>query len=483
MSIADGSWERRPEHLGARARLFGVQHASAAAAAAAVRSRSVALASVRAARRALALRVSATAAAERRPAHVNETLDAWLGQAVLVLCRAAGVDPTIIDPTRVPPQMALHIRPAAAGNEFGALVARIQRAKGDWRFPQLDAALTAVSAKERRRGPAAHRSPSDPCWPREVWLYLESREWKSPKERTMAAAMALASALGLPIELTRMVEVAHVKAYTDPPTGKQGVALTVPPRPQGRKVHQRRAVLPDNKTARTGAAGPLVHKYFLPWWRLMRDKGSRFVFPKFTARSTEQFEGDEMVGARMLREALYQVPRGDGRRSQWHDLRRGLEHAIDRVHLVAGGLKAPVPEDVKNAITLRSNLKLRGSRDTYIHESVCRLFEATRHVHEVAARLDHGLVLEEGVEPAPEDAPFDTACAWCGAELDAEDGDAALCDAEGCLWALCRECWSHPPEVPLWCPAHEGQGDSDNDTSDADDDEDSDDDSAASAES
>ena len=456
--VQDGSWETLPQHVAAAARLFGASAAAAGAVARTTRSGSVASASSRAAVRSLALVVSPDAAdaAAGSSEQLNEVVDEWLAQAVLVVCRAKGVDwASQLQQSLIPDRMSLMLKPRAARNEFGALQARIERCRRQWSFPQLRAALDAVAASGPNRGPAAHRSPRNPLWPREVYAFLESRAWKGARARTLSAALAAGASLGMPITLTRMIEVEHVSVMRD--VDKQpGIALQVPPRPQGRKTHRHRAVEGDDvqPTSRTAAAGPLVAKYVVPWYRYARDKGARYLFPKF-GRCGDDFDGTEMIGERMLRDALYEVRGADVDRPQWHDLRRGLEHAVDRVHEVPGGPKAPVAEEVKNALTLRSNLRCRGSRDTYIHDSALRLFEATRVIHRVEATLEGGLVAHGGVERAVDDAPFDGTCAWCEATLDKETGTASMCDHDGCLWSLCPACWDRPVDEPLFCPEHE----------------------------
>ena len=457
MLIVEGSWERVPEHAAAAAALFGRDRALAAAAAVATRSASVANASVRAARRALAMRVEGEAADRAAPSDgmLNQLIDAWLAQTVLVVCQARGIDDSQIDASRLPARMSLRIKPSAASNEFGAIEARLKRGKREWSFPELATALEAVAARDRRKGPAAHRSSRGPCWPKEVFDFLESRRWNTDRDRSLAAALAMGAIMGVPITLTRLCEVEHLTVLRDE-RGSPAVELGIPPRIEGgRKVLRRRLVEQEAGWAWTGAAGPLVSRYLVPWYRRARDRGLRFLFPKFSSAS--ECDGEQPVTERALRAHLHLVrPEATGDDAvQWHDLRRGIEHAVDRVHELAEGPERPVPTAIKNALTQRSNLKERGSRDTYIREAAAELFAATRAAHLVAATVSRGLVLSGGVQASKDDAPFDAQCAWCDAELDRDSGDGALCDRDGCTWCLCRACWGYDDDVPLLCPDHE----------------------------
>lgn len=189
----------------------------------------------------------------------------------------------------------------------------------------------------------------------------------------------------------------------------------------------------------------------------MRDEGARFVFPHFTPLREDKYDTTRCLGARALEEYV-KVLTGNGQRV-WHDFRRGVEHAMDLVPRLPEetGRPATIALEVKNAVTLRSNLQARGSRDTYIHDIASDLFAATRYLHLVRAELVGGMVAPDGdgVARAAGDAPFEGACGWCDKHLSAEEGEGSMCDHDGCLWTLCRECWAHPPSAELWCPEHE----------------------------
>jgi hypothetical protein len=265
--------------------------------------------------------------------------------------------------------------------------------------------------------------------------------------------------MGLPITITRTLRVAEVRTVADSMCGgRSGVVLGIEPREQGgRKVLRRRLVTSEMPTAWTAASGPLVH-VFVEWWRRMRDEGATYVFPRFRPGSDTTYDGSACIGARALQEGIKLVAPG----SQWHDLRRGMEHAIDQVHKLEGGPATEVSAAVKNAIALRSNLAERGSRDTYIHDVAAALFEATRHMHRVEASMVGGLVLTpgDGLALAAADQPFATTCGWCDSDIGVDD-EGAMCDHDGCMWTLCSTCWSRPPSEELRCPAHELSDDDD----------------------
>ena len=472
-AILEDVWERLTPHLAAAASLFGAMRAAASAVAVTARSTSVARASARAAIRALAMPVSRAAdtPAAEEPV-LNSLVDAWLAETVLVTCRATGAVPVPDLETRIRELsrtwMGPYVRPRSAANEFGALTARIQRVRPRWVFAALHGALEAVAAKDRRRGPAAHRSPRGPVWPREILAWLVAHPPGNDFELARNAALAIGAALGLPITLARLIETDHVTLMKDSDRST-GLMLAVPPRESGIKVQRRRQVVQtDEGTRWTGAAGPLIDGHFAPWYRRARAAGCRYVFPKFHHQRRTEFDRAQVCSERMFSQAIKDV-REDGS-AQWHDMRRGLEHALEAAHKVPG-VASPIPADVKNAVMLRSNLAQRGSRDTYIHDSADQLFAATRHAHKVQSQLVRGLIVDgsDGITAADEgDLQFDASCAWCETFLSAEEGEGWLCDEPSCLWTVCTACFPDGATQTLYCPAHEGADDAASEDNDSD---------------
>lgn len=439
----------------AGAELFGSAVAAECAELVARRSDSVVLATVRAARRALALPVGPQARRATDSVTVNQLLDAWLQRAVLITANADGVSvPRNLADLLAPFHLSVHISSRATANEFGGLVARLERGFPSWQFPRTAAAIAAIGAADGPKGPAAHRSPRGPAWPSAVWTAMEATPPSSARARAERAAIALAVVVGgLPMTLARTVEVDHVTVMTDGTRGRLGVMLAVPPRPDGgRKVQRRRVTQDCARTAWTGGAGPLLQRHFVPWFRVARDASCTYLFPRFAA--DEEFDGTQPMAEAALRGALRRLLSAAD--VQWHDLRRGLEHAVDRVHELPGWDGGPVRADVKNALALRSNLSTKGSRDTYVHDAARDLFDATRRLHEVRREVVGGLVGDAagGIAPNATDGRFSTACGKCGAHL-SEDDPGALCDADAaCEYTLCTSCFPHPHSVPLTCPAH-----------------------------
>ena len=457
-AVVSGDLETRAPSARATELLFGAEAAAAAATAAGVRSESTVAASVRAARRALAMPVSA---AVDDVGVRDDVLDAWLRQAVLVTARADGVEvPEGMQATLASYNIGVHVAPRTVAGEFGALTARLRRAVETLQFPRTDAAVEATGARDGPAGPAAHKSPDIPVWPREVRAVTLPGEDDSYKQRAVKAAAALGSMLGMPMTMCRHVETANVSTVTDGQRDRIGITVRVPPQPRpetagraagGKKVVRRRAVDNQGKWSWTAACGPMIQETVVPWWRQMRDEGSKYLFPRFERGSEEVYIGDVPMTEGPLRDFVRAIRPG----AKWHGLRRGLEEAMDEVHMLPGADRQPIPLTTKNAVTQRSNLSHNGSRDTYIHEKARALFDATRRVHEVTAELTGGLVTDarQGIVPAADDGCFETECAHCALHLGKHD-TGYLCDAEGCMWTLCSTCWPHKTRRRLWCPAH-----------------------------
>lgn len=291
---------------------------------------------------------------------------------------------------------------------------------------------------------------------------------------------------------------------------RPGVVLGIEPRASGRKVLRHRAVHGTQSTAWTGASSPSIVRCFVPWLRYARSKAWRYVFPRPSSRNhAPVWCTDEHISAHRLEEFIRLVkPSSTG----WHDLRRGTDRALELVHTLRKSLQeceihpsmplTEIPQVTKNAIALRSNKQIRGSRNSYILDIADDLFHATRWLHLVQPRAIGGMGL--GPDTAPEgthdatDSPstvdsrsasasshrsgtssepssssspdvddykpiddqrFTTKCAKCNRFIGIRT-PGALCDNPSCRWTLCRGCFpvrdTIGPDPPLLCPRHCG---------------------------
>lgn len=454
------------------ARVWGPEASQQSMAALRTRSASRRRAAVRAALRALAMRPEGgeTPTAMR---HMHDLLDAWLARMVQAGTGAAGVAPPDGWQQRLPAACrGIVIEPRSMGNEVGALTTRLSFALGsDWTFPVTATAREECACSDALPAAAAQEK-RPPLWPSDIFrrLVTEYKTWQVGNDFTRCrdAAIALAAAVGLPITLTASIRVAEVTSTWDAPARREGVIIGLQSRALqgGRKVERRRAAAPTGtssgtRVAWTASSCAVTAARFIPWMRVRAVKGpDAYLFPRFALRGgSRTIDETGHLSQRHLTARLKEL---FGDTQQFHDIRRGVENALELVHRQF----PDVPEttrEVKNAIGLRSNKPLRGSRDSYVRDSVDELFAATRRLHEVTGRTEGGLLRGQPAAAAPQE-PFDTDCQRCGVHIPAEES-GALCDVEGCNWCLCVKCF--PGNDELLCPEHSNGSDTDS-SSDSD---------------
>lgn len=416
------------------------------------RSAAVKDAAARAAHRALAM----------RPARISEAttelgaetaLDAWLARALQVAAGATAAPPGLrerLEPLRLSPT----VQPASAGSDFGALMERIRRDFG-WSFPLTEAARTACGCADRV-GPQPGRSGKRAVPPAATlkWLREQRPAVGDVLTATRVAAIAVASATGMPISLTASLRTKECRTVLDKESGRAALVLGIEERLSGRKVHARRAVGGTRPTTWTASAAVHIGEFFAAWLARRVADGHDHVFPRVRTVEGRQFLDDTAhISNYILEAAIKSVDPA----ATWHGMRLGFERAVDLVHEVGGGPPQPVAPDVKNTLTLRSNRALRGSRDVYILDRLRPLVEATRAIHLVAVGEVGGLLVGGGAGDGAEELrvvpPFATSCAQCGDDLPEEEG-GCVCDVESCDWTLCLTCFPDPT-APLLCPGHE----------------------------
>jgi hypothetical protein len=326
--------------------------------------------------------------------------------------------------------------------------------------------MDVCGIKDARKGPAVRNTPTAMVWPGDVWAFLDGHKAGSAKAMCINAAMSLAATIGSPVSLTRFLRVEEVQTLRDRASKCDGAVIGFAPRQlgAGRKKSRTTLVTASLPTVWTGGAGPMISRHFLPWWRRMRDEGQVYVFPRFASGSDTRYDGSRQpIGERALQD--YMKGALGIRGSSWHWFRRGVEQALNTVHRHPDVGGPPIDTVVKNAITGRSNIPVRGSQDSYVNEIAGPIFAATRNLFRMTGSLVGGLVVPDGdpdVAPAEGDAPFETDCAECGDPLPGAVS-GSMCDEPSCFWTLCKQCWPHPPSVPLRCPDHKLDDDDDDD--------------------
>lgn len=194
-------------------------------------------------------------------------LDLWIAITIILLCRAERYARSTVN------------------NMTGAITALVERILPDetattrWtrtemakRTSGIDAAGTAARGRTRR----LEAMPSEV----EKWL----RELGEPddldeQDARGAAAMALASALSLPVTVTTHLRTNEIQLVKDEPKGT-AVILGYAPR-TGRKTATRLASgmqQPAADRVWVAATTPAVHRYFRPWFVIAQRKGDVHVF-------------------------------------------------------------------------------------------------------------------------------------------------------------------------------------------------------------
>jgi hypothetical protein len=348
-------------------------------------------------------------------------------------------------------------------NEVGALTCRLTFVLGDsWSFPATTAAREECACGDRAPA-AARQEKRPPAWPSALYDALVTQYERPDDEYTQCldAVIALAGAVGLPITLAASMTMDEVSVELDAAARREGLIIGVKPRGHsggGRKVERRRAAAPKAppRAVWTASSSATAAARFIPWMRLRLDApASTFLFPRYALVGPDKpRRRDESahISTRAVADRLRQLL---GDETQFHDIRRGVENALELVHKVIDGVSEPSKE-VKNTIGLRSNAALRGSRDAYVRDTVDALFAATRHLHLVKGSVAGGLLRARAPRAGPD--LFATDCQRCGTHIPV-DASGALCDKEGCRWCLCIKCF--PGNEELLCPRHENGASSD----------------------
>ena len=385
------------------------------------------------------------AAADEMP--LTRGLDAWLMGAFE---RRAGVVKGV--------DAIVATTPRAACDEFGALSALLARMIGDPKtpWPLLDAARVASGGMQRNgRNP---ERVSNAVSPKEAEEHLANRKTKGDSvEDRNAAAIAIGSTLGLPVQCVAHLRTREVTLIADKVTEKAALVLGYEVREEGGlKVRGATSAAP-RETIWTAASSPSIDRDLAPWWRERRDNDQEFLFPKVLGTGKKKYmDGTEPVPPTELQAAVKKIKP----EASWHSFRFGVARALLGVHKVPGGPKTPVALETRNTLQFRSNRKLLGSSDSYILDLVDPLLEATRALHKVDLKSFGGLVscadaASAAVGVAPGDAPFDGFCGRCEAILDAKTF-AYICEHVLCTWAVCTSCIdASEKEKPLWCAAHD----------------------------
>lgn len=392
--------------------------------------------------------------------NVNTYIDSWAASAIARATGAIGTRTTAAAPTSV-------------GKEFGALAAHVTRMFPGWEFPLMEAARDKCGCNDRKKPgkTSGQRLGVSPAHTRAV---LAEMHPVNAFESMQMAATATASSMGLPVGLTASIRTDEVQVLTDTPSGRSAIAFGVTPRAVGRKVLRARAVAGTQEHPWTGSACVLVHEYVVPWVRVAQARKWTHLFPLMSWRvGRYNIRPDSHVSKGSLQRFVSSFSSRLGRTVQFHDLRRGLEKAMDLVHTLptepGAAPRARVTTEVKNAVCLRSNKAEKGSRVSYTLDVLDDLFDATRSVHLVDIATVGGFLRGPRVGDAPASAsaasasgttkdktksaptPETGSCATCRKWLGEEDA-GTWCENVACSYLLCTAC--HDPSVDLYCPAH-----------------------------
>jgi hypothetical protein len=342
----------------------------------------------------------------------------------------------------------------AASNDLGSLIASLQRCFPSWGddvFPMTRLARASCGLADGGKGNGEVKDESPPLFPKDVHRLLLDRDFDKEEEEVqeVMAAIALASALSLPVSVTCMLEVREVDLVIDKEAdNRSAVVLGFQPRP-GRKTARARAVEKTYPAAWLAASTPSVHSVFAPWFQLARSRSWTHIFPAVSKVSKDTFAFDDSKPLQQKRaQSFIKVlhPKGT-----WHTMRHGTARALDLVHTVPEAkLAQEVPLSVKNTLQMRSNKALKGSNNEYTQALLRPLLAATRWLHLVEVHKVKGLLDE--AEPEYVDAPFSTRCHACGMDLPVELG-GALCNKAGCTYAQCDVCFPDR-SLDLWCEEH-----------------------------
>lgn len=346
--------------------------------------------------------------------HLNALFDACIARSVTAATEASRIPHPLGWRAHLPARLRPGSpAPATIGKEVGALTAWLQRTRPGWTFELTDEARDACGCNDRK-GPAASATPRKGLYPFEVVAKFASESQEgSPASKCVEAAISVGASTGMPISLVAGLRTSESHLRTDPVTAKPVLCLGVKPKAKGRKIHRRRLTHGTHRTYWIAVSSPLVETVLCQWILDAKASNRTLLFPRFDGEGNPT---NRPVSLSTLREGVRQI-RED---AQWHDLRRGVERALEVVHLVRKArfgvkhpsmLKKPVPMHVRNWITMRSNKGELGSRADYVCPVVDTMLDATRWLHLVEPRTLGGLVL--------------------GPELQGQDGDDDSSDASG----------------------------------------------------
>ena len=330
--------------------------------------------------------------------HLGRLVDAALARSVVTSTAARGIPHPMGWRARLPAALRRgRPSPRSLGKEVGALCAWLTRLRPSWAFPLADAARERTGCgdegdPEIRKG----------MYPGEVLGFLRATAGGAvsfDERSSLRAALAFGAVLGSPVALVASLATAEVHVREDEATGAPALCVGFRPRRKGRKVVRRRLVDGTSRTAWSAGSSPLIAEVIIPWLLIAKARGLHYLFPRWTGGST--------VGTAPVRIATLSAIVAEARNgAQWHDLRRGVERAMEVVHLLprVGPLaslipSAPVPMHVRNWIMLRSNKRELGSRSSYVRPVATTMWAATRCLHLVVEDSVGGVVVGAGALP------------------------------------------------------------------------------------
>jgi hypothetical protein len=225
---------------------------------------------------------------------------------------------------------------------------------------------------------------------------------------------------------------------------------------------------------------------WLAWRRANAASGAELLFPSMVRRARARavsplgrlVEGDLWLEplrpwtSDQLRQAWPQVLTGPAVGRTSHGFRGGGMCEMERTGV------DPV---IRRRVQMRSLRSLLGSEASYSEAWVDDITAATRRLGSIkVVQVEAGLAVvatsvsagahDDWVRvtappivclPPTESSSDDEAassfsCGRCGARVEEDDPNGALCDERKCAWGVCTRCHTHP-DAPLLCPRHMGQ--------------------------
>lgn len=384
--------------------------------------------------------------------------------------------------------------PGAIRNDIGAICAAIDRVMATHGWPKTKGARESTGI-DKDRTPRGSRVEIPP-WNTLEWIDEIATKHKliptEPDEvHRDAAALVFGALNGMPVGAVRHMQPGDVQILdyvTSRKIRRKDEAFTVeipPTTPLKVRPHIARGSKAQHPAKWTAGADPAVRSTVLPWLRVARERGWKYLFPSDLTAT----RGDTPVSARALNARLKEIlPELHGR--TWHGCRYGNSRALDAM--------TPRPDEkVKNTIQLRKNSSMVGSRETYTKDDIDPILRASRRLRatrwEVMGAFmrsapdsdgpsdtdddstdlssdttdeDSSTTTEERTESPPPRRPtrpkkrgkreqtYDsTPCTRCNRHIGGKDCDTWLCDEAGCTWSVCTRCEPVDPGA-LRCPEH-----------------------------